>query len=92
VKGIDSASATYRSVRGPITSEWKRDGGTIALHVAIPPNVTATVHIPTAQPEAVKESGLLAERSPGVRLLHRENGAAVYTVASGDYTFTAPAP
>jgi alpha-L-rhamnosidase len=92
VEGIDMAAASYRSIRGPITSEWKRDGGTISLHVVIPPNVAATLSLATPQPEAVKESGLLAERSPGVRLLRRDAGAAVYAVASGDYTFTAPAP
>jgi alpha-L-rhamnosidase len=40
------ARATYASVRGPITSEWRREGDTFRLSVEIPPNVTATVVLP----------------------------------------------
>ena len=33
----------YDSVRGRITSAWKRDGRRLTLEVTIPPNTTATV-------------------------------------------------
>ena len=43
------ASATYRSVRGPITSAWRQDDETFSLDVEIPPSVTATVVMPSGE-------------------------------------------
>ena len=43
---LEWARATYRSVRGPITSGWRRDGGGFRLEVELPPNVTGTVVLP----------------------------------------------
>jgi alpha-L-rhamnosidase len=43
------ARATYRSVRGPITSAWRQDDETFSLDVEIPPNVTATVVLPSGE-------------------------------------------
>ena len=40
---LEWARATYRSVRGPITSAWHQDGTRSRLDVEIPPNVMATV-------------------------------------------------
>jgi len=38
------AKGEYRSVRGLIRSEWRRESGKIVLSVLIPPNCTATLH------------------------------------------------
>jgi alpha-L-rhamnosidase len=43
---LESGRATYRSVRGPITSSWRQDGDAFRLDVEIPANVTATVVLP----------------------------------------------
>ena len=63
-----------------------------SLNVVIPPNATATVFVPTRDPEAILESGQPAVQSPGLRLLRREQGVAVFQVGSGRYSFTAPIP
>jgi hypothetical protein len=88
VGNLTSASATYRSIRGPITSEWKRNDAKFQLHVRIPANTTATVWVPCAGNSAVLEGGKPAETSPGIRFLRREAGAALYEIGSGSYTFT----
>ena len=46
---LEWARATYHSVRGPITSAWRRDGDTFHLDVEIPANVTATVVLPDGE-------------------------------------------
>ena len=46
---LEWARASYRSVRGPITSAWHQDGDTFSLDVEIPPNVTATVVLPDGE-------------------------------------------
>ena len=53
---LEWAKATYRSVRGPITSDWQRDGDGFRLEVEIPANVTATVVLPGGETVEV-ESG-----------------------------------
>jgi alpha-L-rhamnosidase len=46
------AQASYDSVRGRIATRWEIDGSDLRLDVEIPPGATATVHVPTTDPEA----------------------------------------
>jgi len=66
------------------------EGGRIVLKVSIPPNTTATVYVPTRQPEAVTESARPVEQAIGVKYLRAEKDAAVYEVGSGSYVFESP--
>jgi alpha-L-rhamnosidase len=43
---LEWARATYRSVRGPITSEWRQDDERFRLEVELPPNVAGSVVLP----------------------------------------------
>lgn len=90
VGDLTHASATYHSVRGPITSSWTLKDGTLDLTVSIPPNVTATVYMPTADAAKVTESGKPAGKADGVHPAGTVDGAAVYTIGSGTYHFVAP--
>jgi alpha-L-rhamnosidase len=49
------ARATFRSPRGPIVSNWSRDGDALLLDVSIPPNVTASVHLPSTDPKSARD-------------------------------------
>ena len=80
----------YDSVRGTITTEWKRDSGRFTLDLTIPPNTTATVFVPARRARDVTEGGITASKSPHVRLLRQEEGSAVFEIASGQYRFSAP--
>lgn len=81
------ARARYDSIRGQIASEWKRADGKFLLAVTIPPNTTATVHLPTTNPATVTESGQPAAQAGGVRFLRAGQGVAVFEIASGRYAF-----
>ncbi|MCH5375747.1 MAG: hypothetical protein JJ992_17385 [Planctomycetes bacterium] len=85
--GLDSAHGSYDSIRGMIASRWKRDGEGLELCVTIPPNTTATVHVPALHTDGVQESGRAANQAPGVTYLRSEAGCAVYSVGSGQYSF-----
>ncbi len=87
--GLTSAQGYYDCPYGRITSEWKCSNGQFSFHAAIPVNTTATVFIPTSDPNSVMESGVAASRAPGIRLLRSEGNAAVYEADSGTYDFTA---
>lgn len=45
IEGIDWVKAEYKSVKGPIRSEWKRKGKNILLDIEIPVGTTASVKI-----------------------------------------------
>jgi hypothetical protein len=85
--GIDHATASYDSIYGEISTSWRRQGHRFTLDVTIPANTTATVHVPAVNPQAVTENGVDAGQADGVRFLRMEDGAAVYKVGSGSYTF-----
>ncbi len=76
------AKARYESVHGEITSSWKLEGDKLILEVTIPPNVTATVFVPTSKPESVTASG-------GLHPAGLKSGSAVFDVKAGKYRFEA---
>ncbi|MGD0242563.1 MAG: family 78 glycoside hydrolase catalytic domain [Streptosporangiaceae bacterium] len=85
------ARGTYRSVRGPIASGWRRDHGRFTFWIELPPNVVASVRIPSDDPAAVRDQAGTGPVSvagyPGAL------GAteAVFTVGSGSHEFAGPA-
>jgi alpha-L-rhamnosidase len=62
---------------GLLASSWKREKGEFTLDVTVPANTTATVWVPGKPAGEVK----------GAKFLRSENGAGVYEVSSGAYTF-----
>src|SRR5439155_26952531 len=87
-EGLSFARAKYDSIRGPISSEWKREGdGRLTLKFVVPPNTTATAYLPTTDPAGVTESDKPTAEAEGVRFLWIDNGASVYRLASGTYEF-----
>jgi alpha-L-rhamnosidase len=69
--------ARYESIRGPIECHWDITDEVMTLTVTVPANTTATIHIPTTNPERVTESGKLI-------------GRTVHEVGSGRYRYVAP--
>lgn len=88
---ITWCKASYRSVRGEIRSDWSIKNGNFDLDVALPPNTSDKVYVPTKNAGQVTESGRPATQSLGVHFLRMQDGYAIYKVDSGTYHFTAPA-
>jgi alpha-L-rhamnosidase len=82
--------ASYESVRGKISSEWRREGGRFELKCRIPANTTATVFVPVKSTNSIAESGRSAHEAAGVKFLRQEANHAVYSVVSGEYHFSVP--
>jgi len=85
------ARGRYQSVRGPVAGGWRRDGGRFTFRLELPPNVTASVRIPSDDPGAVRDgrgappAAVAAfPGAPGAR-------EAVFGVGSGSHQFTGPA-
>ena len=95
--GLTWVKCSYDSIHGRIVSNWKRESARLTMEVTIPINTSATVYVPVASKPGehgpakdaagVTESGKPAAKSNGVRFLRMEDGAAVYDVRSGRYTF-----
>ncbi len=91
--GLTWVKATYESPYGRIVSDWRLAKGAFHLRVQMPPNSTALVYLPTRDPNAVREGGLPASRSPGVESRGpTDDGFSVFHVNSGDFSFTVPLP
>ena len=84
--GLTFARGEYDSVRGRISSSWKIESDRFTLEVLVPPNTTATVHVPST--EGVSEGGRSVEEVDGVKLLRTGEGATVVSVGSGRYEFS----
>jgi alpha-L-rhamnosidase len=89
VGDLTSASASYRSVHGTISTSWEVESGSRALDVTIPGNTTATVWVPVPEGWTVTESGNPISGAEGVTLLRWEPGTAVCEIGSGSYHFVA---
>ena len=86
---VKHVGAEYDSVLGRISTDWRqRDGGRLDLDLTIPPNATATVHIPTTPGLQLKEGRRDVTRVPGIRRVRHADREAVLEVASGEYAFT----
>jgi alpha-L-rhamnosidase len=83
--GLTHARGEYDSVRGRISSAWKIEDDRFVLEVAIPPNTTATVHVPSS--DDVSEGGRPVEEAESIDVLSAGAGETVLAVGSGHYEF-----
>jgi alpha-L-rhamnosidase len=85
---LNWVKASYRSVSGLISSDWRRDKGIFMLNVSIPANTSARVYVPAKQLTDVRESGSSTTNVSSLKLVNFENGRAVFELGSGDYKFS----
>ncbi|MCX4647961.1 family 78 glycoside hydrolase catalytic domain [Streptomyces sp. NBC_01446] len=81
--GLDHASTTQDTVRGRITSSWRKTGDKIELTVTIPANSHATVTVPLPAENARVHAPAEARHA------NNSDRTATYRVGSGTWTFTA---
>jgi alpha-L-rhamnosidase len=93
--GITNALTSFYSIHGPIVCTWTNVAGTYTLSQTNPANTTASVFIPTTNSLAgILESGRPAATARGVLSYYFTNwpswanGATVFQVGSGAYSFT----
>lgn len=83
--GLDHAKAEYRSIRGLIVSEWKREAGQFTLKLQVPPGTTATLILPQEVKGEIRESGGPLEKAAGVSPAPPIGKRPAWTLASGRY-------
>jgi alpha-L-rhamnosidase len=85
--GITSARYRHETRYGTVRTAWRQTSGGLRLDVTVPANTRAELRMPAPSRWAVTEGGRPAERSLAVRFLRMEDGAAVYALGSGEYSF-----
>lgn len=89
--GLDHVAAHTDTIRGRVATEWSKTSSGLSLHVEIPANAEAVIHVPASSAEQVTETGsgqsLPAANAPGVTLLGQQSGRVLYRVGSGSYGF-----
>lgn len=81
------AKAEYASAYGKIISDWGWEDGRFHLTVTLPPNTSATVHLPGATAEGVRESGLPLADAPSVYSFRQSGEEVPVEIGSGTYSF-----
>ncbi len=85
---LGSAKADIETIRGTISSAWKRMNGHFSLKVEVPFNTSAMVYIPGKEGDEIKEGGVPVVQAKGVDPLGFKEGASIFRVHSGRYSFT----
>lgn len=83
--GFTWVKGSYKSIHGPIGCDWRKDGDRFILHVSVPANTSATIYIPTENPDGIQEGNVPAQNSPEVIYQGQEKNRAVFKVGSGTY-------
>jgi alpha-L-rhamnosidase len=82
------AKAHIETLRGSISTEWKRVKGLLTLHVIVPFNTSATVFIPGSGNDEFFESGIPIKQVKEIENLGFKEGSFIVKVHSGNYLFT----
>jgi alpha-L-rhamnosidase len=88
--GLDWAGGSVPTPPGTIAVAWSRPtsaGGQFVLDLTVPPNASATVHVPAPRAQSVTEGGQPLSAVPGVRVLSSSAGEVVVGVGSGQFEF-----
>ena len=89
-KGLTFAKASYQSLYGEIQAGWELSAGKMTVHTTIPVNTTATLTLPGAVLEEVRENGERLDASCDVEHpVQLEEGIRL-RIGSGSYVFTYP--
>jgi len=83
VGDITWAKGNFHSPYGWIKTDWKKDNNKFILHISIPVNTTATVHIPTGANSKITMNGTSIDGN-NIKI---KDGAAIIETGSGEYSF-----
>jgi alpha-L-rhamnosidase len=90
--GFTYAKATLVTPYGEAASGWRLDGNRLLVTAIVPTNTRATVYLPGAQLEQVREGSSTLASTLGVTRSTQTGDTVVAEVGSGTYAFAYDAP
>lgn len=88
VEGLHYVDASFNSVKGMISSYWKKDTNTFKWYVSIPGNTEATIYIPFEEGKEITENGQKISFSEDISFIRKDKSYLVYELGSGKYSFS----
>jgi alpha-L-rhamnosidase len=85
--GVEWVKCSYKSVLGPIRTEWQQEAGKTSIDVAVPPGATATVILLVKMAPSSPEDALPAEHGPQLTEVRRDAQVIVYRATAGLFHF-----
>ena len=86
VEGLGYVNASYNSVKGKISSYWRKDDA-FKWNIEIPGNAVATIYIPIEEGKKITENGQKVSCSKWGNFIRMDRYYAVYEIGSGCYSF-----
>jgi alpha-L-rhamnosidase len=87
VGDLTSASTSYESPYGLISTAWMKTADMFEIKVTVPVNTKATIYIPASKQQTIKEGNTPIENNPQIQIKGFEKGRAMLQVGSGTYKF-----
>jgi alpha-L-rhamnosidase len=84
------AEATYRSIVGTLSIGWRLESDNLLIDVSVPANSFATMEMPTVDPAAVTESGVVLSGAEGISRVTSSQLGVTCRIGSGSYAFSVP--
>ncbi len=85
--GLTDVQASLQTYYGKVSSHWTVKDKQLVMEVDVPPNTTATVHIPGVTIADLTESDKPVNSVNGLTDIRQEMGAVVLQAGSGKYVF-----
>lgn len=88
IGGLDYVKGSYDSSHGLIASSWNNSGKEFTWDITVPCNTEATVYIPAADADRIKEGKKKIAENGDIKFEGMKDGYAVCRIGSGDYSFS----
>ncbi|MFL5741470.1 MAG: family 78 glycoside hydrolase catalytic domain [Flavisolibacter sp.] len=87
VGDVNEAEASFQSVYGTISTEWRKQNNSLQIKIELPANTAAVVSLPATALSKIMEGNLPIEQSKEIKMLGWEDGRVKLRVGSGHYLF-----
>ena len=85
---VTFASYSNESPQGNASVRWEKSVGSFKMDIKVPVGSTATVYMPALSEKAVTESGKKIIGKSSVSFQKMQDGYAIFTIGSGNYSFS----
>lgn len=82
------AKGSLNTAYGEIKSDWKNSGNQFSWQISVPPNATATIHLPAAKSAVIKINGRYSSTAIDKSTANGESAYEIFELCSGNYHFT----
>jgi alpha-L-rhamnosidase len=84
---VTFASYSNETPYGNASVKWEKGIGSFKMDIKVPVGSTATVYVPASSEKVVTESGKKINDKGSVHFEQMQNGYAIFTIGSGNYSF-----